>query len=88
MIIIGPQQSYLPCPPGTYCEGEFNSNFTLCPTGAYNPNFGASTCLRAPIGFIAPNEGMQVPRICPAGKVNFEIFVFDNYFIFIHIIFR
>jgi hypothetical protein len=34
-----PQQSQTACPPGTFCPGEFNKNFTLCPAGTYNPVF-------------------------------------------------
>jgi hypothetical protein len=32
-----PQLNALPCPLGTFCAGEFNSNYTLCPAGTYNP---------------------------------------------------
>jgi hypothetical protein len=64
-----PDLSYLPCPRGTFCPGEFNGNFTLCPKGTYNPRLVQSDCLRCPIGFMCPDEGMQVPRICPSGKV-------------------
>jgi hypothetical protein len=64
-----PQLNMIPCPPGTFCPGEFNTNFTLCPAGTYNPNFQQADCFRCPIGFICPEEGMQVPRICPSGYV-------------------
>lgn len=64
-----PQLNAIVCPPGTYCAGEFNTNFTLCPKGTYNPKTGQSDCFRCPVGFACPEQGMQVPRICPAGFV-------------------
>jgi hypothetical protein len=64
-----PQLSSTPCPPGTLCPGEYNTNYTLCPVGTYNPLSAQSGCRRCPIGFICPDEGMQVPRICPPGFV-------------------
>jgi len=64
-----PQQTSVTCPPGTFCPGEFNTNYTLCPKGTYNPFAGQVDCKRCPIGFMCPEEGMQVPRICPAGFV-------------------
>jgi hypothetical protein len=64
-----PQLVAIPSPPGTFSSGDFNFNFTLCPAGTYNPLPQQSSCFRCPIGFICPEEGMQVPRICPAGSV-------------------
>ncbi|KAJ1403425.1 hypothetical protein B484DRAFT_405099, partial [Ochromonadaceae sp. CCMP2298] len=64
-----PQSNSVPCPPGTFCPGEFNKNYTLCPSGTYNPIVAQALCFRCPIGFICPEEGMQVPRICPPGFV-------------------
>ena len=64
-----PQLNQLPCPLGTFCPGEFNSNYTLCPAGTYNPLLAQADCFRCPIGFICPEEGMHVPRICPPGFV-------------------
>jgi hypothetical protein len=64
-----PQQNLILCPPGCFCPGEFNANYTLCPKGTYNSQPGQSDCKRCPIGFACPEEGMQVPRICPAGFI-------------------
>lgn len=64
-----PELNSVPCPPGSYCPGTFNLNYTLCPKGTYNPYPAQWDCFRCPIGFICPEEGMHVPRICPAGFV-------------------
>jgi hypothetical protein len=53
-----PQLNEIPCPPGSFCPGEFNANFTLCPAGTYNPQFAQADCFRCPIGFMCPEEGL------------------------------
>ena len=54
-----PQLSETPCPPGTFCPGEFNMNYTLCPVGTYNPISAQGDCKRCPIGFICPQEACK-----------------------------
>ena len=61
-------RSLLRCPKGSFCVGG-TTNFTLCFPGTYQPLRGQADCLRAPIGYHAPEFGMPVPRICPSGFV-------------------
>ena len=59
----------IPCPPGTFCPGVRNSNYTICPQGTYNPNFRRSACTPCPKGKICPDVGMTVGEPCPAGFI-------------------
>lgn len=58
----------LVCPPGAYCPAG-SQNITLCPAGTYQPMSAAHACVRCPIGFHCPEQGLVVPRACPAGRV-------------------
>ena len=66
-----PEGEPLPCPRGAFCSGGSGgaANFTLCPVGTFQPRTTQSSCLPAPIGFIAPDVGTSVPSVCPRGAV-------------------
>ena len=66
-----PEGEPLPCPRGAFCGGGSGgaANFTLCPVGTFQPRTTQSSCLPAPIGFIAPDVGTSQPSVCPRGAV-------------------
>jgi len=64
-----PDGDIIESPPGTFCAGDGNLNFTVCPPGTYQQQAGATVCLPSPIGYIAPDFGMALPRPCPRGSV-------------------
>lgn len=46
---------------GSFCNNGA-LNFTLCPKGTYQPMRGQSFCIRCPVGYMCPEEGLPVPR--------------------------
>ena len=66
-----PEGEPLPCPRGAFCGGGSGgaANFTLCPVGTFQPRTSQSSCLPAPIGFVAPDVGTSQPSVCPRGAV-------------------
>jgi hypothetical protein len=64
-----PYLQHIPCPNGTFCDGNDRFNFTLCAPGTFQPRAGQVACLTCPVGYQCPDFGMSKPEPCPAGFV-------------------
>lgn len=68
-----PHLELLPCPNGTFCEGDSLFNFTMCQPGTFQPRMKMDQCLDCPLGYYCPDFGMSKPNICTPGFVCDEL---------------
>ena len=55
------------CKQRHYCprSGLKDSQELKCKPGTFNPYQGKSACIKCPVGFYCPEEGMYMPKQCP-----------------------
>ena len=68
-----PHLNILPCPNGTFCEGDSLFNFSLCQPGTFQPRMKQDQCLDCPLGYFCPDFGMSKPKSCSPGFVCDEL---------------